>query len=107
MVKNARRIIKYQIVLMIIALVFGVLICNITADLLSKPAGKIIKLATGGGLKSLKIDNGEIPKIFYPRLREAVYNPIQISNRAIIISRKVQGEKNRGENLKYFLNHVN
>lgn len=107
MVKNVRRIIKYQIVLMIIASFLGIFFCNITADIVSKPAGKIMKLVTGSGLKSLKIDNSEIPKIFYPRLREAVYNPLYISTRAISISRKVQGEKNRGKNLKYFLNHVN
>ncbi len=107
MIKNARRIIKYQIYLTIIALFLGVIFCNITEDLLSNPAKKIMKLVTGSGLKSLKIDNSEIPKVFYPRLRKAVYNPLYISVRAISISRKVQGEKNRGENLKYFLNHVN
>ena len=107
MIKNARRIIKYQIILMIIALVLGILFCNITADLLNKPAEKIMKLVTGSGLKSLKIDNSEIPKIFYPRLRKSVYFPMYIATRAINISRKVQGEKNGEENLKYFLNHVN
>lgn len=107
MIKNAQRIIKYQIILMIIALFLGVFFCNITADLLSKPAEKIMKLVTGSGLKSLKIDNSEIPKIFYPRLRKAVYNPLDIASRAQNFFNKIKDEKNKDENLKYFLNHVN
>ena len=72
MVKNARRIIKYQIYLTIIALFLGILFSNFTSDIVSKPATKIMKLVAGGGLGERKIDNSEIPKIFYTRLRKAV-----------------------------------
>ena len=107
MIKNARRIIKYQIYLTIIALFLGILFSNFTSDIVSKPAAKIMKLVTGGGFGVRKIDNGEIPKTFYPRLRKAVYNPLYIASRALFFFSKVRDEENREKNLKYFLNHVN
>ena len=107
MYRKVQRFIKYQIVLFVIALFMGILLCNVTADMVSKPAIRIMKIVTGGENKAHESDKDGIPKVFYPRLRKSYYNPVYIASSAMTIFNKLNDTDNGEKSPNNFLNYSN
>ena len=94
--------IKWHLIVIFASVIAGGILSNITANFLSNPASKLMRLVTGDSLDSTEKRSEEIPKVFYPRLRKAVYNPLFIASRALS-DLKSAGDQDRENARKIFL----
>ena len=102
---NGRRIIKWQLSLMAIALVLGAALSNVTAELLSRPAQNLMAFASGSSFSSANRNENEIPMTFYPRLGKAAYNPLYIASRALS-DFNASKKQNREKSMAVFLKRI-
>ncbi|MCM2283284.1 MAG: D-glucuronyl C5-epimerase family protein [Desulfobacula sp.] len=98
-------LIKNQLFFLILALIFSIFLSNYTHSIFDKPAIRILKIATGGDEKNFEIDQDGIPKVFYPKLKEAFYNPVYISHKAIAFYENFKTSKKDSESVKSFIKY--
>ena len=97
---------RYQLIFCLFSFGAGILLCNYTADILSRPAVNVMKFVTGGKAISPEMDKQGIPKVFYPKLKKAFYNPVHIASQALGLYQQRNDPENGTDSLKTFLKYA-
>lgn len=106
MIKNSRHFFQFQFILCIFAAGIGCLLCNYTADMLSKPAQKLMEFITSKGKMPLKMDEHGIPQVYYSRLKGAFINPGRVAMLANWLYEHRNNPEKGADNIKTFLKYA-
>jgi hypothetical protein len=112
-----KRVLKAQLLVVIVSIPLAALLSNVTADRLSRPAAQLLSLVAGGRTNNITVDEKGIPSVFINRLSDTYPNPVTVSLYALNYYERSSGistgfdgytEKippaSREENLEKFIN---
>ncbi len=97
---------RIQILLCLVAAVAGCLVCDYTAAALDTPAQNLMQLVSGRKEVAKIYDQNGIPKVYYPKLKAAFYNPVRIASHANWLYRKGNDSERGKENIRTFLKYA-
>jgi hypothetical protein len=106
MIKNWVLFLRIQIFLCLVAVVSGCFLCSYTADVLDAPARDLMQIVSGRKDVAQMFDSNGIPKVYYPKLKAAFYNPVRIASHANWLYRQGNNPEKGGDNFKTFLKYA-
>jgi heparosan-N-sulfate-glucuronate 5-epimerase len=100
------KLMRFQLTLCLLAAGSGCFISNYTAAVLDSPAQKLMAFSTGRTAMSPILDEHDIPKVYYSKLRDSFYNPVHIASRAAALYKHKSDPEKGAENVKTFLKYA-